>query len=298
MFIFSVLPSCFCVCGWMVVLRERERLCVWCSPYGNLFCKLCLLENLNTQKKSIKRAMKAYEQQIAKLESDVLERDAELERLRVERFSALEDSVKASQSASGSQQAAGSDGVQKIFSSDRKQQQLLDRLAALEREKVLLTATEGPQSSKGKLTSFWIPSVGPDAKPVLVKMPDTRLRDPVERKPLKMKEIFEIDFRVNKERLDEGNLRQHDTGVYQCPSCGDTLSNTLSGVFLRRSRQCVCRKCYDLFVSKEMRCPMTGIAIRKVSKDVIFLKKGGTGFAAHDTTQLEASREGDQMGFA
>ena len=67
-FIFSVLPSCFCVCGWMVVLRERERLCVWCSPYGNLFCKLCLLENLNTQKKSIKRAMKAYEQQIAKLE--------------------------------------------------------------------------------------------------------------------------------------------------------------------------------------------------------------------------------------
>ena len=33
--------------------------------------------------------------------------------------------------------------------------------------------------------------------------------------PSRMKEIFEIDFRVNKERLDEGNLRQHDTGVYQ-----------------------------------------------------------------------------------
>ena len=51
-------------------------------------------------------------------------------------------------------------------------------------------------------------------------------------------------------------------------------------------------------MTKDKRCPITGVPVRSLDKDVIRLKTGGTGFAGHDANLLEAQRTGEQMGFA
>eukprot|EP00693_Jakoba_libera_P002361 EC692140.1.p1 GENE.EC692140.1~~EC692140.1.p1 ORF type:complete len:183 (+),score=31.85 EC692140.1:83-631(+) len=121
-----------------------------CTPYGNLYCKLCLLENLSTQKKRSKREMRKYEAQIAQLESEVKSKDGELEQLRLERFSKLESSVRTRTAEEVSHDSGSSSASQqRLHSSDKRQQELLDRLNGLEEGRGVVFGKESKKLGEG-----------------------------------------------------------------------------------------------------------------------------------------------------
>jgi len=150
------------------------------------------------------------------------------------------------------------------------------------------------QIDKAKLRekSFWAKEATPTAAPAELKQVDKSSRCPMSGKKLRVKDLVSIKFDVTDQKLFDGGGGR---GVFCCAVTKSSI-NHQQAVLLKPSGQVVLESVLKDCVYKDGRCPVTGVAVGP--QDVIKLKQGGSGFAAHNDVQAKSfvtirSRQGD-----
>lgn len=136
---------------------------------------------------------------------------------------------------------------------------------------------------KHKFASFWGPSIPETLSNGTMVKPDKTVRNPYNNKPLKYKELMPVIFTP----IDESKTHSQLVGSqnrYMCPVTKDTLTNAMKCAYLKTSQRVVNAACVEMIV-KDGHDPINGKELKK--EDVIFMQKGGTGFAR--TNMLKAN---------
>ena len=149
--------------------------------------------------------------------------------------------------------------------------------------------------------SFWVPGVSKTAEMDSLKdlppRPDETVRCPVTNKPLKLKDLIPVKFKLAKRDGTEtsaSNVQSIENGSYVCALTGDILTNSQQLAVLLPSSAVVLQSAADQILkydSKHSEKVMDPIANKEL-EDIISLKRGGSGFTAavgEDLTQIEAT---------
>eukprot|EP00958_Prasinococcus_capsulatus_P016770 scaffold1875_cov339-Prasinococcus_capsulatus_cf.AAC.22 len=160
------------------------------------------------------------------------------------------------------------------------------------------TATQFEKDSQREMKAFWLPSKAPEAAHRLPK-PPTDTVCPATGKRLRLKDLIPVKFTplpdADRDRLTSrpaGWLRhpRESTGRFMCCVSHDVLTNAQQCVLLRPTGDVMLESVYNRVVgdlterasvvaaSVKPEGRYNGVKIR--DKDVIKLRKGGTGFAA------------------
>nr|CAG4646362.1 EOG090X08E0 [Macrothrix elegans] len=250
------------------------------SPDGYLFDKEAILEYYIAKKKEITRQLKEYEKQTKREENEKEELKAAAFRSQVEKFVATEKGESTSKPSTSQSSLSNMSG------------------------------------EKAKdLPSFWVPAMTPDSKPVILPKPDTNIYCPVSGKLLKIKDLIDIKFTLAPNDDEKGKSLISREVRYMCPVTRDILSNSVPCVVLKPTYVSLyylafpllqfiyrlillCRgdvvtaECYEKLIKKDMSHPLTGVKLKE--KDVIYLQRGGTGFASVNE-KLEATEARPSM---
>ncbi|KAI0527082.1 hypothetical protein KFK09_002680 [Dendrobium nobile] len=231
-----------------------------CCQKGHVFCKECILECLLAQKKDIKRKLAAHAAQQKQ------QKDEELERLSLQQAREID---------AFDQQNHGAVPQYNDKSHSR------DKNGFHGANSVKVTSYE--EEALRTMKAFWLPSATPEA-PVKVDAPSSDTICPEGKEKLKLKTLFSIYFTEDNNK--ENKRSKSVDSNYICPSCKVTLTNTLSLVAINTCGHVFCKKCADRFIAKDKFCLVCNKECRE--KNLVFLEKGGTGFAGHDE-HLEAT---------
>ncbi|RDD45794.1 Nitric oxide synthase-interacting protein [Trichoplax sp. H2] len=231
------------------------------TPDGYLYDKEAIFSALLRQKKEAALKMKAYEKQLKEQQKETSAIAASEEQAKVEAFKATENSITSKTSTFTSKASIQSD----------------------------LKASSSSSTTEDKnLTSFWVPSLTPQAKPTLIKKPDNKTYCPMSGKPIKIKDLIPVEFTEIVDKDDKRSLICKDAR-YMCPITHDTLSNSVPAAVLRSSGKVVSMESIEKIVKKDMIDPFTSTKITE--KDIIVLQRGGTGFsAANEGLQAKLAR--------
>lgn len=145
-------------------------------------------------------------------------------------------------------------------------------------------------NSDGKdknLASFWVPSLTPQAKPTLLKKPDTKTYCPMSGKPLRIKDLIPVKLTAIDDRDDRPMVAKSER--YKCAVTHDVLGNSVPCAVLKNTGHVVTMDCIEKLIKKDMLCPFTGAKLKE--SDIIPLQRGGTGYAGSGV-QLEAKKAG------
>lgn len=108
---------------------------------------------------------------------------------------------------------------------------------------ILIISSDGPSTSasaisnmaNGKekeLPSFWLPSQAPAAKNTKFVKPDPTILCPVSQKPIKAKDLIDVEFTLVKDAADKKSLIAKENR-YMCAVTHDILSNSVPCAVLR-----------------------------------------------------------------
>jgi len=228
------------------------------SPQGFLFDKEALLKYMIQKKQEYARKLKEYERQKNRDVKD-LHQIADAERQsNQEKFEKAEKSILPKAGGAASTSKAGGSA----------------------------------------LPSFWVPSMTPQASKSKVDKPDKTVYCPVSGEPLKFKDMVEVKFCLLEEEEDKkaedtvyvAGKAEGAAGIkkksliakeerYKCAVTHDILNNGTPAAVLRPTGDVVTVECVDKIIKKnDMLHPLTGIKLK--DKDIIYLQRGGTGYAA------------------
>lgn len=151
----------------------------------------------------------------------------------------------------------------------------------------LLVAAVNSDGKDKNLASFWVPSLTPQAKPTLLKKPDTKTYCPMSGKPLRIKDLIPVKLTP----IDDGDDRPMvaKSERYKCAVTHDALGNSVPCAVLKNTGHVVTMDCIEKLIKKDMLCPFTGTKLKE--SDIIPLQRGGTGYAGSGV-QLEAKKAG------
>jgi len=235
------------------------------TPHGWIFDKEAIYKFILEKKKEYEKKMGEYERQ----------KDSELDELRDmasaekeqerQKFEQREKSIVTKKA--GSSKAAGSDynSVSNVHG-DRKRD----------------------------LPSFWLPSCGPQAKKSKVEKPDKTIYCPMSRKPIRVKDLVEVQWTLARDPDDKKSLISRDER-YQCAVTGDVLNNSSHCAVLRPTGHVVTVDCVEKIIKKDWQHPLTGQSLKE--KDIIYIQRGATGFSAANS-ELEAESYRPAMAIA
>jgi nitric oxide synthase-interacting protein len=258
------------------------------SPKGHLFCKECIYDSLISQKKEIKRQVKAWEEQ-EKLRAADTERQREKEEdARILQFTKSEGSILppppsqlgTAQSGFSAPGSAGSSAVL-VFPS-----KLEDHVAGS------ATLANDPR----QLRAYWLPSLAPDASSSTVDKPSEETKCPMGH-VLRLKQLIKVDFTPIK-----GVDQADDTkfGRFMCSSCMKGVNSVSALVLSRPCGHVVCKGCFDKFGKAAKggetpmeRAPQCCVCSMKLisEKDVVHVQGSGTSFAAGGGDAKVATKE-------
>ncbi|XP_013140671.1 PREDICTED: nitric oxide synthase-interacting protein homolog [Papilio polytes] len=211
---------------------------------GYLFDKEAILEYIIAKKTEYTRKLKQYEKQLKKDEAEKKElADAEKEANLI-KFMSREKNISNSGSSS---QPSTSSSVSNLANGKHKE-----------------------------LPSFWVPSQLPDAKLSKVEKPDPTVYCPISGKPLKMKDLIEVNWTLVKDPDDKKSLIAKENR-YMCPVTHDILSNAVPCAIIRTTGHVVTMECVEKIIKKDWLHPLTGDKLKE--KDIIPMQRGGTGYA-------------------
>lgn len=142
-----------------------------------------------------------------------------------------------------------------------------------------------------QLPSFWVPALTPDAAPKMEEKPDEKVRCPMSGKPIKLKDLIEVNFTDIKDRDSKTSLINKQAR-YVCAVTNDVLGNSVPAAVLRTSGCVVTMDCVEKLIKKDMLDPINGKPLTE--KDIIILQRGASGFSGSGLT-LEAKKEGAAM---
>lgn len=274
--------------------------------HGHLFCKGCIYNSLLQQKEFIQQQTKLYEedQRQKSAEKDDSEREAAARKLAQfdqQESSCLPGRAKSppSVSAAAAAGAPAPAGYQRVETGSGGTTLVVDR------ELVRTTAKPSSQITKEEfqtqakfLPSYWLPSLTPDAKPVIAA-PVQTTSCPAANHALRLKQLVPVKFKLT---ANGGEARAAAAGVvaktshtgstksrpprFQCSSCTNSLSNVVQSHVLPACGHVVCHTCYDTFIVKDGTCVDCGHKVRV--KDVIALQQGKSGFAGGGAVTVTA----------
>ncbi|CDH50037.1 zinc finger nitric oxide synthase-interactingprotein [Lichtheimia corymbifera JMRC:FSU:9682] len=267
-------------------------------PEGHLACRECMYESILQQKQNIKREQRLMEQKVRDLDNLKARETEEAKQALLDDFektqtsmlgrrapraatataSTTENSINSSPSSaqkngseSGSGNTTPSAGTKRKF---ELTEDVVKEAADKELDKASKRlAEEKARASAPKLSSFWLPSLTPEAekqlkdeiKPISTQTMCLATKTP---HPVSLKTLIEVKF-----QQEEGNKSK-----CQCPACLKTLNNSVKFSVMRNCGHVICNTCVDMFVKKSKRCYVCEKKTK--SKDIVDMSAEGTGFAS------------------
>ncbi|KAJ7931341.1 hypothetical protein B0H13DRAFT_2227885 [Mycena leptocephala] len=268
-----------------------------CCKDGHLFCKECAVNDLLSQKKDLKRQKDKAEQIRKEIEAEV-ERAKAAARERV-----LQDFERGQLGLASTlpPPPLPSAGTKRPFSTafEFSPSHVSDLVAQAEEAAAKAIAKEKAEAAKGVLPDFWLPSLTPTfggvaARDVLAaggKSGELKMgaicRGGGDRHSFALKDLIPVKFSYHTEGK-EGTAPKEgkDPGEAVCPSCMKKLSNNVIMFLMKPCSHVVCRTCTETLDAHA--CVVCDTRLKK--KDVIELKREGTGFASGG--MAESSRSG------
>jgi nitric oxide synthase-interacting protein len=150
------------------------------------------------------------------------------------------------------------------------------------------------EDRKRVLPAFWLPSCGPQAKKSRVEKPDKTVYCPMSRKPIRVKDLVDVQWTVARDPDDKRSLIAREER-YQCAVTGDVLNNSSHCAVLRPTGHVVTVHCVDKIIKKDWQHPLTGQSLKE--KDIIYIQRGATGFSSANS-ELMAERDRPAMSVA
>ncbi|PFX17835.1 nitric oxide synthase-interacting protein-like [Stylophora pistillata] len=241
------------------------------TPDGFLYDREAILECLLHQKTEAARKMKAFEKQKKKQDAEEAGKVEEKERSKVESFVNMEKRLTTKPTSAFTATKDRSINGSSDFNDEQQPS----------------TSSGGSSGNDKNLQSFWVPSLTPEAKPTLLKKPDSKTYCPMSGKPLRIKDLIAVKLTP----IDDGDDRPMvaKSERYKCAVTHDALGNSVPCAVLKNTGNVVTMDCIEKLIKKDMLCPFTGSKLKE--SDIIPLQRGGTGFAGAGT-QLEAKRAG------
>ena len=212
------------------------------TPEGVVYDKEAIIECLIAQREDLKRKRAAWEAQQADKAAEAA--DAEDER-RSEALAAFEAQNVAA--VAGDAGVASGGGGAEGAGEGRK-----------------------PPAAPSLKKAYWLPTQGPGRHKGALDEPPSHTSCPTTKKKLRMKDLTEVKFMPMPEGVSEKE------GKYLDPLTRDPLTDKAQVVVLRPSGVAMLESSYERFVKPDG--VYNGKKVR--AKDVIKLRKGGTGFAA------------------
>lgn len=232
-----------------------------CCPYGFIFSREAILENLLAQKKANKRKRAAWEAQQLREKQKEIEMDVIDREVAVMAFDRRNHGGASDATVSHIKQAVGSEA-----------KSLLNEKQTVSN---VVTIKENEERMKS-MKAFWVPSQAPESKQVLEK-PDMTTRCPSSGKPLKMKDLIPIKLK---------SVPGGDRNEYSDPISGDSFTNASRLVVLKPTGDVVLKDTWENVIKPEGHYEGTRIT----DEDILELQGGGTGFADHDKEHIYSSK--------
>jgi len=233
------------------------------TPQGWIFDKEAILKFILEKKKTYEKQLAEYEKQ----------KDSELEEMR-DVAQAEKEGIKHK-----------FEQTEKSIVTKRKDQPKDDE------EGSISNVTE---ARKRELPSFWLPSCGPQAKKSRVEKPDKTVYCPMSRKPLKMKDLIDVQWTVARDPDDKRSIIARDER-YQCAVTGDVLNNSTHCAVIKTTGHVITQDCVDKIIKKDWRHPLNGQALKET--DIIKIQRGATGFSSANS-ELMSERHRAAMSVA
>ena len=232
-----------------------------CSPYGFVYSREAILENLLSQKKANKKKLAAWTAQQEERKRKELELqavDKEVSILAFERKNhagASGSTLQHLQEAVG-EEAKGILGNKRTISS-------------------AINIKENKEKMK-EMKAFWLPSKTPESASSLSK-PEMNTCCPASGKPLKLRDLIGLKFK----RDPQGGPHE-----YIDPVTGDSFTNASRLIVLKTTGDVMLYQTWKRIVE-----PEGEFEGKKVSpEDVLELRGGGTGFVDHDKEATESAK--------
>jgi len=148
---------------------------------------------------------------------------------------------------------------------------------------------EEKDKRKKILPCFWVPNLTPDVGEKKVEKPNNYTVCPEGFHVVRLKQLKVVKFSLavggsqSKEEVDKLE-KSVSSGRYMCSACRKNLTNSITSACLSPCGHVVCSKCVDNFVKKDQVCTSCGEDCPP--QHIIYLQKGGTGFAAHGANTI------------
>lgn len=197
-------------------------MCVKYRPDGWLYDKESILEYILHKKLENARLLKEYQKQLELSEKDSKELgDAEYKD-KVQKFLKSEGKVVSASKSSTSSTPSTSSSVSSTPGSSKSKE-----------EESSVSNMKGEAGKK--LPSFWVPSLVPESKiKAKPKKPDTTIYCPMSNKPISMKDLIGVKFKLLEDKEDKRALIAKQER-YVCPVTNDVLGNSVPCCVLRTS---------------------------------------------------------------
>ncbi|KMZ80192.1 hypothetical protein PVIIG_01972 [Plasmodium vivax India VII] len=221
------------------------------TPYGHIFCKICIVNHFLTQKKTYAKRKKEYDEQVKELKR----RKDEEASYQVER-------------------------------EKRKFMQELEKIDNSEHVQVILNSLEGKEEQKNLLdisNNFWLASnskVKKDLSKKKLTRPSKILSCPVSGKELKMGDLIAI----NPEVSQGGDV----PGGEESWICSYSKKNIhhQRAVLIKKTGQIIIKSIFEKFIYGK-----NALEVTVGDGDFIDLQPGGTAFCSHSNVEKTMYRE-------
>jgi len=236
------------------------------TPSGHLYSREAIFEYLLSKKKELSKQQKAYQaQQDEVVEEKNLQADAAHE-------TDLQNFIDCQEGITDRSASAAPEPVTAVEA--RKQLEI--EMIGGKRDG---TSEQLTKKRKQILnSSFWCPSGHSDSVKTAIQKPDKRPRSPMSGNPLRLKDLIHLDIPTD----------PHVSEVtYLCAVSKKELKHQKI-VLIKSTGQVMLKKCFDELAKPDMQCPVTGKTFK--DSDVIDLRTGGTGFAAHNAVVAKKYR--------
>ncbi|KAJ3021431.1 hypothetical protein HKX48_008525 [Thoreauomyces humboldtii] len=239
-----------------------------------------MYEHILAQKKEITRQQRLYKEQQQLLQAERQHGLDALNQAEVDRFERTESQFLPSMMSAAKDLGEGRrlmDGkVYKLVETDDgagvyQYDVLENRQRAQEASEAAKAPTAEMRLAKQKaLPSFWIPSLTPDAKLVVIQAPkiETMCTATESPHPVSVKKLIDVKFTTDKS----------DATQRVCPACLKTLTNGSKIVVLKNCGHVLCKGCSTRFVRPTHKCHICDIKCK--DKDIIAFQGEGTGFSS------------------
>jgi len=243
---------------------------------GQLYDREAILEYIVHHKQLFQRKLKAYEKQLEKDSKEEKEISKSDQTKQVEKFINQEESITTKR-----------ENPFTVLEDDDETSRKKMKISDMSDSIINTNSAE-----KKNLPSFWIPSLTPQASTSRVEKPDNKVYCPMTNQPIRMKDLVKVKFTLAPVESTKKSLIARKER-YICAVTRDILSNTVPCAVLRPTGDVITMAYVNEFIKKDWICPITGKTLKE--KDIIELKRGGTGFSSVSGDALKGKAYGPTM---